>query len=164
MEGIATAAFYLGAAAYAAAAVFFFLDLARREGSATAAMSAPVALGVGACLHAAHVVTASLFSRICPVESLHFSLSLSALILAGMYLALRTRFKLQAVGAVVAPIALTFLIGAQFVGAEQSSIQGVSRLLLIVHITANLAGVGFFLLAGASGAFYLVQELSLIHI
>ncbi|MBI3202911.1 MAG: cytochrome c biogenesis protein CcsA [Polyangiaceae bacterium] len=161
MEGIATAAFYLGAAAYAAAAVLFFLDLARREGSSAAAVVAPVALGVGATLHAAHVVTASLFSRICPVESLHFSLSLSALILAGMYLILRTRFRLQAVGAVVAPLALTFLIGAQFVGAEQHSITGVSRLLLILHITANLAGVGFFLLAGAAGAFYLVQERSL---
>ena len=29
MEGIATAAFYLGAAAYAAATILFFLDLAR---------------------------------------------------------------------------------------------------------------------------------------
>ncbi|MBK9000443.1 MAG: cytochrome c biogenesis protein CcsA [Myxococcales bacterium] len=161
MEGIATAAFYLGAAAYAAAAILFFLDLARRQGSAPAAASAPVALGVGAALHAVHVVSASLFSRICPVESLHFSLSLSALILAGVYLGLRSRFRLQAVGAVVAPLALTFLIGAQFVGAEQSSIAGVSRQLLILHITANLAGVGLFMLAGAAGAFYLVQERSL---
>lgn len=161
MEGVARAAFFLGAAAYAAAAVLFFIDLARREGSASARRSAPVALGVGAALHAAHVVSASLFSRICPVESLHFSLSLSALILAGMYLALRTRYRLQAVGAVVAPLALTFLIGAQFVGAEQSSIHGVSRQLLILHISANLTGVGFFMLAGAAGAFYLVQERSL---
>ncbi|MBK7585993.1 MAG: cytochrome c biogenesis protein CcsA [Myxococcales bacterium] len=161
MERAATLAFYFGAAAYAAAAILFFLDLSRREGSASAARTAPIALALGALLHAVHVVTGSLFSRICPVESLHFSLSLSALILAGMYLALRVRFKLQAIGAVVAPLALTFLIGAQFVGAEQSSIAGVSRPLLILHITANLMGVGFFLLAGAAGAFYLVQERSL---
>jgi len=161
VESLASAAFYLGAAAYAAATILFFLDLARREGNASAAASAPVALGLGALLHAVHVVTGSLLSHICPVESLHFSLSLSALIVAGMYLALRSRFRLQAVGAAVAPVALSFLIGAQFVGAETSSIQGISRGLLIVHIAANVIGVGFFVLAGVAGAFYLVQERSL---
>jgi len=163
MEQIASVAFYVGAAAYAAAAILFFLDLARREGAPLAARLAPVALGVGAALHAAHVVSASLLSRVCPVETLHFALSLSALIASGAYLALRTRFKLQAIGAFVAPAALTFLIAAQFVGAEQSSIEGVSRALLILHITSNLAGVGLFMLAGAAGAFYLVVDRSLKH-
>lgn len=161
MELLARLAFYFGAVAYTVATILFFLDLAKKEGSATAARVAPVALGVGAALHAAHVVTASLFSRICPVESLHFALSFSALIASAVYLGLRRRFKVQAIGAFVAPVALSFLIGAQFVGAEQSSIQGVSRGLLILHIAANLFGVGLFLLAGAAGATYLVQERSL---
>lgn len=161
MVELAWIAFYLGAAAYTAAAILFFLDLARREGAPQAVRFAPYALGAGAALHAAHVVTASLLSRVCPVETLHFALSLSALMACGVYLALRKRFKLQAIGAFVAPLALSFLIGAQFVGTEQSAIAGVSRGLLILHIMANLLGVGLFVLAGAAGAVYLVQERSL---
>ena len=75
MEQLATAAFYLGAVAYTAAAILFFLDLARRDGSRDAARWAPIALGIGAVLHLGHVISASLFSRVCPVESLHFALN-----------------------------------------------------------------------------------------
>src|SRR5258706_15980283 len=109
MEQLASAAFFLGAAAYTAATIFFFMDLARRDGSPDAARWAPVALGVGAALHLLHVISASLLSRVCPVESLHFALSLTALIAAGAYLALRSRFGLQAIGAFISPAALTFL-------------------------------------------------------
>jgi ABC-type uncharacterized transport system permease subunit len=161
MEQIANAAFYLGATAYTAASILFFMDLARREGAKSAARWAPYALGLGAALHAAHVVSASLLSRVCPIESLHFALSLSALILAGVYLALRERFRIQTIGAFVAPAALTFLIGAQFVGATRAPIAGISRALLILHVAANLIGVGLFVLAGAAGAFYLLHERSL---
>ncbi len=161
MEPLASAAFYFGAAAYSAATLLFFLDLTRREGRPEAARWAPIALGIGAALHAAHVVAASLLSRVCPVESLHFALSLSALIAAGMYLVLRVRFRLQAIGAFVAPAALTFLVGAQFVSVSQAESPEISRVLLISHITANLIGVGFFLLAGAASAVYLVQERSI---
>lgn len=161
MENLAHLAFYLGAVAYCAATILFFMDLARRDGAPHAAKLAPYALGAGAALHAAHVVTASLFSRVCPVESLHFALSLSALILTGAYLVLRARFRLQAIGAVIAPAALTFLVGAQFVSVAQSTSPGISRGLLMFHIAANLVGMGFFMLAGTAGVFYLVQERSL---
>jgi ABC-type uncharacterized transport system permease subunit len=164
MQDVATIAFYLGVIAYSAAATLFFVDLARRDASSRAGEPgslgrfAPLALGIGAVLHATHVVTASLLSRVCPVESLHFALSLSALILTGVYLALRRRFRLHAIGAFVAPVALTFLVGAQFVGVTPQRGQNLSKTLLALHVTANLLGVGLFLLAGAAGAFYLVQE------
>jgi ABC-type uncharacterized transport system permease subunit len=96
-------------------------------------------------------------SRICPVESVHFALSLTALIAVVVYLALRRRLRLHAIGAFVAPVALTFLVGAQFVGIQGPK-PGVPRTLLALHVTANLLGVGLFLLAGAAGAFYLVHE------
>jgi ABC-type uncharacterized transport system permease subunit len=158
MELVASIAFYFGVIAYSAASTLFFLDLARKDGHPTASRWAPRALGVGAVLHATHVVTASLLTRICPVESLHFALSLSALIAVGVYLAVRKRSRLHAVGAAVAPLALTFLVGAQFVSTGSSDPAGVSRTLLALHVTANLLGFGLFLLAGATGAFYLVQE------
>jgi ABC-type uncharacterized transport system permease subunit len=161
MESLASAAFYSGALAYSIATVLFFLDLTRREGRPVAARWAPWALALGAVLHGAHVTFASLLSRVCPVESLHFALSLSALIAVGVYLGLRARFRVQAIGTFVAPAALTFLVGAQFVNVNQSASAGISRGLLILHISANLIGLGFFLLAGAAGAVYLVQERSI---
>lgn len=161
METLASAAFFLGAAAYTAAAILFFLDLARRDGSPQAARYAPVALGLAALLHSGHVVTASLLSKVCPVRSLHFALSLSALILVTAYLVLRKRWRLNAIGAFAAPVALAFMVSAQFVGVVQPNAPGTSRVLLTLHIAANLGGVGFFVLAGIAGAFYLVQEKSL---
>jgi len=158
MEDIATIAFYLGVVAYSVAATLFFLELARREGGAVRAQWAPRLLALGGALHAVHVVTASLLSKVCPIDSLHFALSFTALIAVGAYLLLRERFRLYALGAFVAPIALTFLIGAQFVGQSSDAVAGVSRTLLMFHIAANVLGVGLFLIAGAAGAVYLVQE------
>src|SRR6187402_1968201 len=149
MVDITTIAFYLGVIAYSAAATLFFLDLARW---------APRLLAIGGALHAVHVVTASLLSHVCPIDSLHFALSFSALIAVAAYLALRDRLRLSALGAFVTPVALTFLIGAQFVGQTTEAVHGVSRTLLMFHIAANVAGVGLFVIAGAAGSVYLVQE------
>jgi ABC-type uncharacterized transport system permease subunit len=88
---------------------------------------------------------------------LNFSLSLAGLAANVVYLAIRQRSHLHAMGAFVAPLALTFLVGAQFVkSADHAS--SVSRVMLTLHVTASLLGVGLFLLAGAAGTFYLVQE------
>jgi ABC-type uncharacterized transport system permease subunit len=158
MVDIATIAFYLGVIAYSAAATLFFLDLARRDGSPSLGHWAPRLLAIGGSLHAVHVVTASMLSKVCPIDSLHFALSFTALIAVGAYLALRKRARLFALGAFIAPIALTFLVGAQFVGRESETVAGVSRTLLMLHIAANVLGVGLFLIAGAAGSIYLVQE------
>jgi ABC-type uncharacterized transport system permease subunit len=158
MVDVATIAFYLGVVAYSVAATLFFLDLARRDGGGVRAQWAPRLLLLGGTLHAVHVVTASLLSRVCPIDSLHFALSFTALIAVGAYLLLRERLRLHALGAFVAPIALTFLIGAQFVGQSSDAVAGVSRTLLMFHIAANVLGVGLFLIAGAAGSVYLVQD------
>lgn len=158
MVEIATIAFYLGVVAYSVAATLFFLDLARRDGGHPSAQWAPRLLAIGGALHAVHVLTASLLSHVCPIDSLHFALSLTALIAVGAYLALRRRLRLFALGAFIAPIALTFLIGAQFVGQSSEAVLGVSRTLLMFHIASNVLGFGLFLIAGAAGAVYLVQD------
>ena len=158
MAEIATIFFYLGVIAYSVAATLFFLELARKDGGALRAQWAPRLLALGGALHAIHVVTASLLSHVCPIDSLHFALSCSALIAVGAYLALRERLRLSALGAFVAPIALTFLVGAQFVGQSSEAALGVSRTLLMFHIAANILGIGLFLIAGAAGSVYLLQE------
>lgn len=163
MATLATIAFYLGVIAYSAASTLFFLDLARRDGLGMRSVWAPRVLGVAGALHATHVLTASVLSRLCPVESLHFGLSFSALVAVGAYLLVYRRASVYATGAVVAPIALTFLVAAQFVGVEAPAQEGVSRPFLAFHIAANVLGVGLFLVAGASGLLYLFQERRLKH-
>jgi len=158
MADTATIAFYLGVITYSVAATLFFLELARKDGGTTRAQWAPRLLALGGVLHAIHVLTASLLSHVCPIDSLHFALSLSALIAVGAYLSLRERLRLSALGAFIAPIALTFLVGAQFVGQSSEAAAGVSRTLLMFHIAANVLGIGLFLIAGAAGSVYLLQE------
>jgi ABC-type uncharacterized transport system permease subunit len=158
MVDIATIAFYLGVIAYSVAATLFFLDLARRDGTAPRGPWAPRLLALGGGLHAIHLVTASLLSHVCPIDSLHFALSFTALIAVGAYLALRKRLRLQALGAFITPVALTFLVGAQFVGQSSEAVRGISRTLLMFHVAANVGGVGLFVIAGAAGSVYLVQE------
>src|SRR6478752_1619500 len=158
MADIATIAFYFGVITYSVAATLFFMELLRKDGDGARSPWAPRLLALGGVLHATHVLTASLLSHVCPIDSLHFALSFSALIAVGAYLLLRERLRLSALGAFIAPIALTFLVGAQFVGQSSEAAQGVSRTLLMFHIAANVLGIGLFLVAGAAGSVSLLQE------
>jgi ABC-type uncharacterized transport system permease subunit len=156
MPDLAQIAFYLGVVAYSAASTVFFLELIRSDPQRQGVFG-PRLLGLGATIHAAHVVAASLLSNVCPVESLHFGLSLTALGAVVAYLLLRRRFRLHAVGAIVGPLALTFLIGAQFVSAPATEAD-LPRGLLALHIASNLLGLGVFLVAGGSSALYVAVE------
>lgn len=158
MGTLATIAFYLGVIAYSAASTLFFLDLARQNAQAARSTWGPRVLVAGAALHAAHVVFASLLLNLCPVESLHFGLSFSALVAVAAFLLLRRRANLDPMGVLVAPIALTFLVGAQFVGVDLEPQVAISRPLLAFHIAANLLGLGIVVVAGAAGLLYLLQE------
>src|SRR5690606_38115946 len=116
MEPSTHVAFLLGVVAYSASATLYFVDLARREGATFAAVWAPRALAAGVLAHAGHLVLASFVTRVCPVESLPFALSLSAIMTSVAFLVLRKRAAVGAIGVAVAPLSLTFLVGAQFVG------------------------------------------------
>lgn len=157
MELLATTAFTLGVIAYSVACTLFFMDLARREGHSVAELWAPRALALGALSQGTHVVVASLVLHVCPVESIHFVLSLAALVAVVGYLWMRARRGLGALGIFVAPVALTFLVAAQFVDTSLPP-SGLSRTLLAFHVTSNLIGIGFVLLAGGASAFYLLQN------
>jgi ABC-type uncharacterized transport system permease subunit len=158
MSALATVAFYLGVIAYSAASTLFFLDLARGNAQGPRSAWGPRVLALGAVVHAVHVVVASLVLNRCPVASLHFGLSFSALVAVAAFLLLRRHTNLDPMGVLVAPIALTFLIGAQFVGAALEPETAVSHPLLVMHVTANVLGLGIFVVAGAAGLLYLWQE------
>lgn len=158
MEKLASIAFYLGLIAYSAAATLYFVDFSRRGEARGARLAwAPRALGIAALGHGTHVVSASLLSNVCPVASSHFALSLAALVAVIVFLIANQPTRLRALGVFVAPLALTFLVGAQFVRVEHRPLD-ISPALLALHVTANLLGVGLFLLAGGAAGFYLIQE------
>lgn len=156
MLALATIAFYLGVIAYSAASTLYLLDLMRSGG--LRATFGRGALAVGGALHAVQVVGTSFATRTCPVQSIHFALSLSALMAVGSFLALHQRLRIGALGAVIAPLALTFLVATQFVVGQGARDEVIARPLLVLHVAANVLGVGLFLLAGAAGVFYVIEE------
>lgn len=147
--------FYLGVVCYSVASTLYLLELGYRQ-LTMANRWGPRVLAAAAVFHAGHICTASLLTNTCPVHAIQFMLSAGAWISAVLYLLLRSRARWHAVGVLIAPLGLAFMVSAQHVGSIQH--EEVPSSLLAVHITANLLGLGLFLLAGAAGAFYLVQE------
>jgi ABC-type uncharacterized transport system permease subunit len=146
---------------YFAASCLFVAELVGRAG-ATTARWAPRLVMVGVPLHAAHIVLWSMLLHVCPVEGIHFSLSVASMFACLAYLVARVRRRLDAVGAFVAPQALAFLLASRFVGP----VDGEPRLrstLLPFHVISNLLGIALFTLAFAAAVAYLLQERRLKH-
>ncbi|HZU82297.1 MAG TPA: cytochrome c biogenesis protein CcsA [Polyangiaceae bacterium] len=117
---------------------------------------APRLVALAVPLHAAHIVLSSLVLHVCPVEGMHFAMSIVSMLAALAYVVARRRFRVDVVGAFVAPLALTFLLASRVVGAG-----GPPKLrsaVLPFHVAANLLGVALFTLAFAAAVAYLVQE------
>lgn len=156
-EIVAEGLFYLTVAAYVAASVLFLRYLVRGKGDAGSL--GPRLVGAGAALHAAHIVLASLVLHVCPVEGIHFPMSVASMAMALAYVLVRKRLKIEVAGAFIAPLALTSLLASRFVGggaAEPSA--RVKSAILPFHVTTNLFGVALFTLAFSAAALYLIQE------
>ena len=153
---------------YGGASVLFYFDIARDRGPRVSAPpppakpawlnpSIPPALLTAAALgHAAYVGLASFVAHVCPVHSVHFLLSVASLFATATYLTLRRRFRIDALGVLVAPLGLAFLLGTFFgkAGPEPR----LTPAFITLHVIANLLGVALFLLAGGAAGLYLVQE------
>jgi len=156
MDALVRLSFIVAAIGYTIAGVLFFVDLASRRGVPSAVAWAPRVLTIAAVVHLGHVVAASVAVHACAVTTVPGALSLAALIVVVAYQIFCRRETLQTLGAFAAPLALTFLVGAEFVRAKQ--ILSENRTLLAIHVTANLVGVGLFLLAGAVAVLFVVHE------
>jgi ABC-type uncharacterized transport system permease subunit len=88
---------------------------------------------------------------------MHFALSLAAWVAVVAFLVFRRGRSIDAMGSFVGPLALTFLVGAQFVGSSPAPSE-LSAAMLTLHISVNILGLGFVLLAGGASAFYLLVE------
>jgi ABC-type uncharacterized transport system permease subunit len=103
-----------------------------------------------------HIVVSSLVLHVCPVEGIHFAMSIVSLLAAFAYALARARFRVDVIGAFVAPLALTFLLASRFVGPGAAP--RFRSAILPFHVAANLLGVALFTLAFATAVAYLVQE------
>jgi len=156
---------------YGAASALFYLDVARVTGalrspaaatpvtplSPSRARHAPALLTAAALGHAAYVALASFVAHVCPIRSVHFLLSVASLFASATYLTLRSRFRIDALGLLVAPLGLAFLLGTYFLGKAAPEPR-LSPVFITLHVVANLLGVALFLLAGGAAVLYLVQE------
>jgi ABC-type uncharacterized transport system permease subunit len=113
-------------------------------------------VAIGVPLHAANIVVASLVAHVCPVEGIHFSMSIASMLAALAYVLARPRFRIDVVGVFVAPLALTFLLASRFVGTGSGP--RLRSAMLPFHVAANLISLALFTLAFAAAVAYLLQE------
>lgn len=182
-EALSAVTFAIAVLLYGASSALFFLDVARgrsRPGPAVAPAGeelppigsgsmgsiheaappsrlAPLLLGLGALGHAGYVSLASFVAHVCPIHSVHFMLSVASIFAIAVYLSARRRYHIDAIGLLVGPLGLAFLLGTFFLGKPAPGPK-LSPLFIAAHVMANLLGIALFLLAGASAALYLVQE------
>lgn len=155
-ETAAEGLFYLTAAAYVAASVLFLRFLARGKGDV--GLLGPRLVGAGAVLHAAHILIASIVLRVCPVEGIHFPVSVASMVMCIMYVLVRKRLKVEVAGAFIAPLALTSLLASRFVGGGAEPAARIKSAILPFHVTTNVFGVALFTLAFSAATLYLIQE------
>lgn len=147
----------LAACCYIAATVAFALHLAKKGGWEQATRVARWLMWTGVALHATHLGYVSIARHICPMKTIHFGVSAGGLASAFVYLAARRLLKIYGLGVFVAPIALVFLIAGRFAAVNEVS-PSLSGSLLPLHVTANVLGDAFFVIASGAAAMYLFQE------
>jgi ABC-type uncharacterized transport system permease subunit len=154
---LSDALFLATALTYVIASGIFLAYLAGSTNKRTSRFG-PWVLALGVVLHATHIVVSSLVLHVCPVQGVHFALSVLSLCACIAYLAVRVRFRVDAVGAFVAPLALTFLVASRFVAATTDASASMGSAILPLHVTVNLLGDALFTLAFGSAVAYLLQE------
>jgi ABC-type uncharacterized transport system permease subunit len=146
----------LAVIAYAIAATAYYLVVARHSLSEDSFRVARLALFAGLICHLVSIIIGSVQTHTCPVASVQFAVSLTGIVTVGMFLSLSTRFKIEPLGALVAPLGLVALISAQFLRGGKVATES-PRIWLAIHILCNIIGVGLFVLSAGVAAAYLIQ-------
>lgn len=152
---LANVLFAATAAVYLAASVLFVGELGGHL--LAAARWAPRLVALGVPLHAAQIVVWSMVLHVCPVEGIHFALSVASMFVCFVYAIARLRFRVDVVGAFVAPQALAFLLASRFVGPVDDEPR-LRSAILPFHVASSLLGIALFTLAFAAAVGYLLQE------
>jgi ABC-type uncharacterized transport system permease subunit len=155
MKSLIDVLFALTCALYLSAAVLFGVHLAGRRADTRLPSTL---MSVATALHAVHIVVFSWLLHACPVEGVHFPLSVAAMLMSAAYLAGKRFIAVDAVGAVIAPLALTALLASRFVAEDTAAGPRLKSVMLPFHVTMNLVGIALFSFASASALLYLLQE------
>lgn len=147
----------LAAFCYIAATFAFTLHLAKKGGWDQATRVARWLMWTGVALHAVHLGYVSVARHACPMKTIHFGVSAGGLAAAFVYLAARRLLKIYGLGVFVAPISLVFLLAGRFAAVQQVS-PSLRGSLLPLHVSANVLGDAFFVIASGAAAMYLFQE------
>ena len=96
--------------------------LGQLNGLPFAGKLAPLLVAVGAGLHAAHIIVSSIVTARCArSKSIHFAMSVVSMLACVVYLVMRRRYRIDVVGAFVAPLALTrALLASRFVSGDRA--------------------------------------------
>ena len=170
-ELLSALTFTAAALLYGAASALFYLDASRsgtkgapqrlprspRPAETPRARLASGLLCAAALGHAAYVAMASFVAHVCPIHSVHFLLSVASLFASAGFLTLRGRFRIDALGLLVSPLGLAFLLGTYFLGKPAPEPRLSPSSSPSTWWRTSL-GVALFLLAGGAAALYLVQE------
>ncbi len=160
---VANFLFYATALAYLGAGILYVRFLAGAGGPQKAASSpgklAPRVLGAGVVMHGAHIYVASYLAHVCPVVGIHSAMSFVSFLVCVAYLVFRVRWRIDVLGAFVAPLALTSLLASRFVGGgDIAPGPAFKSALLPLHVAINMLGVALFSLACGAAITYLVQD------
>ncbi len=156
MEALEIGALALGVLLYTAAIVTFFVPLVRPE-ARVPRQAGPWFLGAAGVMHLAFIAVASFVMKACPIDSVHFALSVAVLVAVVGYFGARALWRVDALGVLVAPVGLTFLLGTRFARIPHGEPR-FSPAFLTLHIAANVIGDALFLLACGAAGLYLVVD------
>ncbi len=159
MDAAATIAFLIAVIGYTVASTLFFGALLRKTASSSLRVARGALFAAGVA-HAGLILWSTFIAQNDPVGSMQFAVSAAGWVMTAGFLWAEPRYQVQALGALTGPIALALLVLAQFLSTPAWA-PPISRFWLALHVTANLLGVGLFLLAGVASAFYLYVERSL---
>jgi ABC-type uncharacterized transport system permease subunit len=159
LSAVSLVSFIAAVILYAGAAALFYLEVVRERQAEPYARVAPLAPGLlagAAIAHGGYVVLASFVARVCPIYSIHFFLSLASLAATFVYLWSRRRYKLHALGLLVAPFGLVVAMGTYFLAS--APYHKLPASFIGLHVLSNLIGDALFLLACGAAVLYLLQE------
>ncbi len=120
---------------------------------------AVAAMRIGAVLHCVSVVEEGLLTGHFPVNNVYETLSLCALIIVVLFLAICERYKLETVTVFIFPLVFIMTLSASMgrpVGAWSSP--AVRSLWLTTHVVLVLLGYASLLLTAVGAVVYLFQE------
>ena len=150
--------FKTAVAAYLLSAVGYGFSLTTRRVSA-ARMATWVLFAAFLCHSVSFFALFAVSAGRTPLASIHETLSLFVWAMTGTYLVLQLKTKTRVLGAFISPVAVVVMIVASVrLGGEVSLSTDLQSSLVSVHVFLSVIGEALFVIAGAAGAMYLIQD------